>query len=787
MDMGGADASGFSWAGKMIRPLSDMGEGTPASGLKQVFTVSQIAGNEILRISALGLYRAFINGRRVGTDVLTPGWTNYDIRLSFQTYDIADLLRVGENEITIWVGDGWFRSPLMWIEERRVNVWGTQVAAIAEVRGGSEHGEILVATDDTWLSGETPVRKSQIYFGEIYDARFEQRFEQGVAAVDFDYDKLIAHECAAVQELPAIDPVAHWLDEQGRSIYDFGQNTAGYVRLSATAAGEGDILVEHAEILDQAGVFYNGNYRSAEAIVRVSLDARGLTDYSPHFTYQGFRYVRVTVSEGASIKCIQSVPISSVPKATASLTTGNALVNRLFQNAVWSHRSNFVDVPTDCPQRDERLGFSGDAQVFAGTACYLADSHDFLVKYVRELMVDQAEDGAISHISPHVVRVKPGKRRQAGSTGWGDAITVIPWRLYLQYGDQAILAEAFPAMLKWIDFVWSLTVNGIVRPPMMPGARGFCLGDWLQPKGPSSKPLPTIGDDAAATLYLFISLDIGVRAAEVIGKDEDAHRLRSMLDQVKAAFAHEFIAPSGRLTYDDQTSYALALLHGLIPDDRKAAAINYFRTAIFRTGGRLGTGFIGTPALLPALDSVGQGALAGEVFLQEEVPGWLYQVKRGATTIWERWDAVQEDGTIYNPQMNSFNHYAFGAVCQWLLESVAGFRPDPAAPGFENIIFSPTIIDGLSPVSAQYASKKGVVRAGWSVDGDEVQYHFTVPEGARGTLKLSLDYSNIRIGGVSLLPGIEHAVGPGDHTVSFTYKMPARQIGGDSVLAAGMP
>ncbi|UXN76034.1 family 78 glycoside hydrolase catalytic domain (plasmid) [Devosia sp. A8/3-2] len=505
MKMGRADTDGFAWAGKMVRPLSDKGEGTPASGLKRLFAVSKILGNEILRISALGLYRIFINGHRVGNDVLTPGWTNYDVRLSFQTYDVADLLRVGENEITIWVGDGWFRSPLMWIEERRVNVWGTRVAAIAEIRGGSGHDDILVATDDSWLSGETPVRKSQIYFGEIYDARFALRFEQGVAMVDFDRNKLIAHECGAVQELPALDPVAHWQDEQGRSIYDFGQNTAGYVRLSATAETDGNILVEHAEILDQDGMFYNGNYRSAEAIIRVSSDARGLTDYSPHFTYQGFRYVRVTASEGVGIGRIQSVPISSVPNSTASFRTGNPLVNRLFENAVWSHRSNFVDVPTDCPQRDERLGFSGDAQVFAGTACYLADSQDFLVKYVRELMVDQAEDGAISHISPHVVRVKPGKRRQAGSTGWGDAITVIPRRLYLQYGDRAILAEAFPAMIKWIDFVWSLTVDGIVRPPTTPGARGYCLGDWLQPKGPSSKPLPTIGDDAAATFYLFIS------------------------------------------------------------------------------------------------------------------------------------------------------------------------------------------------------------------------------------------------------------------------------------------
>jgi alpha-L-rhamnosidase len=775
-----------SWAAKMIQPLADNGEGSPASKLARSFNLAQVTGGEVLRISALGMYRAYVNGQRVGRDALTPGWTNYDVRLSYQTYEIGDLLHPGQNTIEILLGDGWFRSPLMWIEERRDNVWGTRTAAIAEIRS-VPGGEVLLATDDRWRSGESAIRKSQIYFGEIYDATFIGDLNAGVEVVDFEMHKLIEHECEPVSELAPLDAVKSWSDTVGRNLHDFGQNTAGYVRLSASADGVAEILIEHAEVLDENGEFYNGNYRSAEASILLKINERGIFDYSPYFTYQGYRYVRVTCFGSARVDRIQSVPITSVPRTTAGFSSGHPLVNQLFQNSIWSHRSNFIDVPTDCPQRDERLGFSGDAQVFAGTACYLADSHRFLTKYVRELMIDQAPNGAISHTSPHVVRVKPGKRMQYGSTGWGDAITVIPWRLYVQYGDIAILDETLPAMVRWIDFVWSFTDAGIVRPPPMPGMKGFCLGDWLQPKGPSSKPMPTIGDDAAATYYLQISLTIASKAARLLGEAEIAVKLQGMLDIVEYAFAHEFLSSSGRLTYDDQTSYALAVLGDLVPDDLRDGARKYFRNAVLRTGGRLGTGFIGTPALLPALVKVDELALAGEVFLQEDVPGWLYQVRLGATTIWERWDAIQKDGTIYNPQMNSFNHYAFGAVSQWLLESVAGFSPVEEAPGFAKILFSPVVLDGLSPVAAHYDSPKGRVEAGWTWDGEFVRYDVFVPEGAEGILRLSTSYRDARLNGVPVAVGEERPLAPGAHAITFVYPKPSKQIVDGSVLDTNMP
>jgi alpha-L-rhamnosidase len=330
-------------------------------------------------------------------------------------------------------------------------------------------------------------------------------------------------------------------------------------------------------------------------------------------------------------------------------------------------------------------------------------------------------------------------------------------------------------MAKWNDFVWSISKGPIVRPPKEWGARGFTFGDWLQPPGgkwPREKPLRTIGDDAAATIYLYISSSLTARAARIAGDEGLAWRMSERAELVRAAFAREFITPSGRLLYDDQTSYALAIVHDLIPENLRGAAAEYFKASIARTDGRIGTGFIGTPALLPALVKIGEVGLAQAVFLQERVPGWLYQVKTGATSIWERWDAIGEDGKAFDPQMNSYNHYAYGAVCQWLFESVAGLRPDPDKPGFRHIIFEPVILPTLSPVSASHDSIAGRIEAGWSVDGGHVTYAVVVPDGASGALLLSSRYTDIAVDGVPLAGArgddkVRSLLAPGAHHVTF--------------------
>jgi alpha-L-rhamnosidase len=767
-----APMASVKWTAEMVRPLSDKGVGTPASFIQKRFELDDLTGKETLRISALGLYRCFINGARVGNDLLTPGWTAYDKRLSFQTYAVGDLLKAGENEITIWLADGWMRSQMMWGKHPIYNVWGDKIAAIAELRASPEAIELLLGTDATWESGELPIRKSGIYFGEAYDARHRIEVSAGTEPVAFDSKILVPHETTPVREMEPIAPIKSWTDENGRTIHDFGQNMGGYVAFTVKGEAGARVVIDNAEILDKDGNFYNVNYRTAESTLDYTLSGQGEEQYRPHFTFQGFRYARVAITGTAEITKIEAVPISSVTEVKAEFTSANPLVNRLVLNTLWSQRANFIEVPTDCPQRDERLGWTGDAQVFAGTACYLADAQGFLSKWIRDVMADQREDGAVPHVVPDPTRMQPEHYPGFyGSTGWGDAIAVVPWQLYLHYGDTAILKEALPAMVKWVDFVWSISDGPIVSPPRQWGARGFTFGDWLQPGGPSAKPLPTIGDDAAATIYLHITSALVARIARLVGDESLATRMQGMADAVRSAFACEFITPSGRLTYDDQTSYALAFLHDLIPEEHQQAAKRYFKATILRSEGRIGTGFIGTPALLPALVKIGEPGIAADVFLQEDVPGWLYQVKMGATTIWERWDAIQPDGTIYNPQMNSYNHYAYGAVCQWLLEGVAGFRPDPEAPGFETIIFEPTIIPELSPVEAHHESPRGRIRAAWTVDGEKVRYEVEVPQDSRGLLRLPAACRDVTVDGESWTSG-ERKLAPGQHVITFHSSPP---------------
>ena len=768
---GGAALSPKSggWTAKMVRPLADQGVETRASFLRKTFTLSSLGGAGTLRISALGLYRAFINGKRVGHDQLTPGWTVYTKRLSFQTYDVTDLLVAGENTIDIWLGDGWLRSQMGWRANHSLNTWGSEIAAIAELTVGDK---LVLATDASWQSGLLPITKSGIYLGEHYDAREEKlTATDGSAEVqDFDDARLIPHETTPVQELEPFAVAKSSTDAEGRTVYDFAQNIGGYVSFVVRGERGAKVTVEHAEILDKDGNFYNVNYRTAEARIEYTLKGEGDESYTPTFTFFGFRYVRVTITGKAEIVSIKAIPITSAITPTGNFSSAHPLVNRLVQNTIWSQRGNFIEVPTDCPQRDERFGWTGDAQVFSPTACYLHESHAMLAKYLRDVMADQRDDGGIAHVSPDPFRHK-NEAAFYGSTGWGDAIVVIPWVLYTHYGDRAILEETFDAMLRWNAFVWSISNGPIVHPPQNWEGRGFTFGDWLQPQGDFAKPYSTIGDDAAATIYLYISSTLIAQVAEVIGKTDDAKRMRDRADEIKAAFQKEFITRTGRIGYNDQTSYALAFLWDLIPSEHIEAAKGYFKESVERANRRIGTGFIGTPALLPALIKIGEPELAAAVFLQEEVPGWLAQVRRGATTIWERWDGIKADGTIFEPQMNSYNHYAYGAVCQWLFESVAGFRPDPNVPGFKHIVFEPTIIRELSPVKADHDSAAGRIEAGWTVEGDNVAYDITVPAGASGTLVLSPTYKDIVVDGMQLnWNGNDKArslLAPGRHNVTF--------------------
>lgn len=761
-----ADENARIWAASMISPLADQGQGTRASFVSKTFDfdggISVVPA--ILHISAMGLYRAFVNGVRVGNDQLTPGWTCYDDRIAFQSYDISNLLTSGQNRIEIWLGDGWYRSQIMWSDAAILNCWGDRIAAIAEVEIA---GALLIKTDDSWKSGSLPITRTGIYYGEDFNAQLSgTKDTHDVEALAFDTQTLIPHEIDAVQELPPLAPIETW--QADGTIHDFGQNIAGYVRFTVRGNAGSRIRIEHAEVLGRERAFDNTNYRGARAETHYILNGDGDETYSPFFTFMGFRYARVTIEGDAKITEIKAIPITSVPEIQGGFECGVDAVNRLVLNTIWSQRDNFIEVPTDCPQRDERLGWTGDAQVFTGTACWLADSERFLRKYLRDVMHDQRENGAIPHFSPDPTRLHPVEEQGdwAGSTGWGDVITVTPWQLYLHYGDDTVLRSCFPAMRRWVDYLWSLGDGPIVLTHSLWGQQGFTFGDWLQPVGDNRLPRPTIAADCAATIYHYISTNIAADTADIIG--EDSSELHERASQIKAAFAHEYIAPSGRLAHNDMTSYALAFLYDLIPDEHVAAAKSYFRKVILDADYLIGTGFIGTPALLPALSKIGMDDIAEGVFLNRKVPGWLYQVDMGATTIWERWDALGPNGEIYDPEMNSYNHYAYGAVCQWLFESVAGITPRVDGAGFTKVTLAPHILPQLSPVSAWHQARTGTIEAGWTLNGSTVTYNVTLPQGCEGVLTPLPGQTGHCVNGIVTDIPEEGVILPaGQHTVTF--------------------
>lgn len=756
--------NGFS--AEMIAPACDAGTGGPGSFVARDFDIAQAGEGAVLHLSAQGLYRAFLNGARVGDDLLTPGWTCYDDRIAYQSYDVSALLKPGRNRLEIWLGDGWFRSRLMWALNPIPNTWGDRIGAFAELVAG---GQVLVKTDASWRSGLTPVTGNGIYHGEDYDARIDIADTHGVEVLPFDHALLVPHETGAVKEMAPVAAVESWADG-ATTVFDFGQNCGAYARIAVQGPAGAKVRIEFSEVLGPGRVFDNRNFRSARAEQHYTLRGAGIEVYAPLFTFFGFRYARVTLTGGAKLVDMHQIPVTSVPVQAGGFRCAVPEVNRLVLNTIWSQRSNFIEIPTDCPQRDERLGWTGDAQVFAGTACWLADCESFLKKYLRDVRHDQRADGGVPHFSPDPTRLHPidGRGDWAGSTGWGDAIVIIPWQLYLHYGDKGVLVENFPAMVRWLDYVWAISDGPLVRPPAEWGARGFTFGDWIQPVGDNRKPRPTIADDCAATIYHFISTDLAARIAGLIGETGQETALRQRAEAIRTAFRHEFFSPSGRIAHNDQTSWSLAFLYGLVPPEHYEAGKAYFRRVVEDADGLIGTGFIGTPAILPALTMHGMADLAEKIFLNRRVPGWLYQVERGATSIWERWDALGEDGTIYDPDMNSYNHYAYGAVCQWLFEGVAGVAPVAERPGFDEVTLNPLILPALSPVEAWHDCRHGRIEAGWALEGTRVTYRVTLPQGCAGRLLPAAQRRGLTLDGRPVdMPADGLALGAGRHEITF--------------------
>ena len=680
-----------------------------------------------LQVTALGVYFAQINGQRVGCDVLAPGWTSYDHRLQVQTYDVLDMLDK-ENDLRITVGRGWFRSPMPgWMDSadkqrRYAQPCGLIASLTISYADGTEE---TICTDETWQWAESAVRFSEIYDGETFDARVNPSIWEAVKPLEWSKDILIPQEGERILETERVSARRIFRTPGGDTVVDFGQEVTGYVEFTLCAHEGDEVLFDHAEVQDREGNWYNENYRSAKAQVRY-ICRDGQQTWHPQLTFFGFRYIRLLSWPGdACTENFTAIVVHSEMQRTGWLKSGNAEVNQLFSNIVWGQRGNFLDVPTDCPQRDERLGWTGDAEVFIKTASYLFDTERFFKKWLHDMAADQRASGEIGQIIPDVMP------EADGSSAWGDAATICPWQVYQTYGDKKVLEDQFECMRKWVDFIGSVT-----KTPNL-WTDHFHFGDWLGLDAPSGSYKGSTREEFIASAYYAHSAELVVKAGKLLGRDVSAYEK-----------LHQDIVKTFRAAYPDyrtQTEHVLAVHFSLAEDPQKTA--DALADMVRKDGVQLRTGFVGTPYILHVLSAYGHADLAWSLVLRREYPGWLYPVTKGATTIWEHWDGIHEDGTFWSRDMNSFNHYAYGAVADWIFEQAAGIAHAENKPAFEEVIYAPHPDERLGWLQAKLNTRHGTVSALWVCQEDGVRYELETPVHTRVCLN-----------------GEEHWVNPGKYT-----------------------
>lgn len=696
-----------------------------------------------LYATAHGVYEAELNGQRVGDDTLSPGWTVYGQRLRYYTYDVTDLMQPGRNALGAWLGDGWYRGRLGWRGGFR-NIYGYDQSFLGQLELTYADGtREVVATDLSWRSAPSPILHSGLYDGEDYDAREEQPgwstagFDdaawEDVSERHRDPATLVAPTAPPVRATQEVLPVEVLTGPSGSRILDFGQNLVGRVRIRVSGPAGTTVTLRTAEVM-QDGEIYTRPLRAARSADNYTLAGREIEEWEPRFTFHGFRYVEVTgwpgdldadAAAGALVARVYHTDL----ERTGWFESSDPALNRLHENVVWGMRGNFVDIPTDCPQRDERIGWTGDIQVFGPTASTLFDVSGMLSGWLRDVAIEQLPDGTVPWYVPVIPAVDKWTPLRPGAA-WGDVATLLPWTLYERFGDVGVLRAQFDSARRWVDLLERRSG------PSRLWNTGFQLGDWLDPAAPPNDPADALTDRyLVATAYFAKSARTVARMAEVLDlADERAHYDR-LADEVVAAFVAEYVNADGTMTSDAQTAYALGLQFDLITDaGMRDAAATRLAQLVHDAGNRIATGFVGTPLVSDALSSGGQVDTAYDLILERECPSWLYQVEQGATTVWERWDSLLPDGTVNPGTMTSFNHYALGAVADWMHRVIAGLAP--AAPGYRRIRFAPRPGGGLTSASARQLTAYGEAAISWWIDGEQLHVDVAVPVGSEAVLDL---------------------------------------------------
>lgn len=724
------------WVARPVSPVFNLGQRAPGLVplLRRAFTLDRPVARARLYVTALGVHDCRINGAAVSDALLDPGWTAYRDRLLYAVHDVTALLRAGENVIAAAVGDGWWRGNLTWMERRAV--YGETTALLAQLELTFADGSRrIVATDADWRGATGALVRADLYDGCDIDLTREPTGWREPGFDDSGWSPVAALPLPQGLEQRAMSPVREvqafdaefTVGEGGVVKVDCGQNLTGYLRLTLRCAATATATVRHAEVLEPDGRLHTAALRHARATDSYSLPP-GRHVVSPSFTYHGFRHAEIALGEGMVLERVEVCVVASDLVEIGRFRCSDARVNRLEANIRWSQRGNFLALPTDCPQRDERLGWTGDIQVFAPTACTNFDARAFLASWLADLALEQASDGNVPSTVPNVIGGHPF---EYAGVGWSDAATLVPLAIYEAYGDRAVLARQLPSMRAWVD-------HGASRLSAADTWEGdFHLGDWLDPGAPPDKPEQATTDrDFIASAYLSYSAAAVARALRVTGEDEAAGDYARLAARVAAGAWARWRDAAVRT----QAGCAIAIMFDIAPAAEREAVGAALAALVREARGRIATGFLGTPLVLPALTRTGQDAAAYALLLNEEAPGWLYQVRMGATTMWERWDAIRPDGTLHGGEMDaadaesmtSFNHYAYGSVGAWLYRSLAGIAPRLDAPGYAGIDFAPRPGGGIDWAGASLATPYGEAGIAWRIEADALRVELTVPPGAEG-------------------------------------------------------
>jgi alpha-L-rhamnosidase len=700
----------------------------PINYLRKDFALSKPISKVRLYATALGLYGLHLNGRRVGDHLFAPDWTDYNQRVRYQVYDVTALVQPGANTLAGLVGNGWYCGH---IGNGGFQAWGEVPALLAQLEVTYTDGSVdRVVTDGSWKVHAGPILSSDFMQGENYDARLEiAGWDQpGLDVSDWSAAseraesprQLDGQIDQPVRQTGELHPKSLTEPKPGQWTYDFGQNMVGFVRLKVSAPAGTTITLRHAEMLNADGSIYTNNLRGAASIDTYICKGEGVETWQPRFTFHGFRYVEITgLPQPLTNDTVTGIVIGSDIPRIGEFMCSNPEINQLQSNIQWGMRGNYLAVPTDCPQRDERMGWMGDAQVFIRTAAYNGDIAAFFTKWLVDVDDAQHPDGAFTDVSPSPSGKGHGN---GGVPAWADAGVICPWTIYLMYGDKRILEQHLPAMKRWVDWCQTHSTN-LIRDR----DRGPDYGDWLSQGEKTPK-------DLIGTAYFAYSASLVASACKVTGEARAADKYRRLFKQIKKAFNQRYVTADGHIQGDTQCGYAMALRFNLLPDDLRPKAAQYLADNVSNHQDHLTTGFIGVSYLLPALCSENKIDTAYRVFLQDTFPSWLFSVKHGATTIWERWDGWTPEKGFQDPGMNSFNHYSLGSCGEWMFDAVAGIGLDPDQPGFKHIIIKPVMGGDLTWVKAHYDTVHGRIVSEWERKEKQLTLHVVIPANTTATI-----------------------------------------------------